>query len=333
MDSLPPVLHAPDDITPAWVELALGREVSKLERVDGRGTWGAQVRLRVHLAGEDAPRRLRVKISSAETFGRAELDYYQRYFVGLADAPLVRCHHAAADATHYHLLLDDLADTHRDQFEVPPTEAYGRALVAGAARLHAHRWPQPPPEAAALERALAPARAGLPVLLDAMREGFSAHERDTVSAIFAWHPDALQARRADPAGFTWTHGDLNPGNVLAPIADEGPIYLIDHQPFADTPLVHWLGAWDLAYAIAVWWPVQARRALERPLVAQWHAELMARGVTGYSAEDAWDDWRLCVLQGLYVPAARCGEPGGVTDFRWVWEPQLRRILAAAADLG
>lgn len=331
MNPPPRVLHHPDDVTPAWVEQVLGRPVEQFERLDGGSTWGANVRLRVRVAGDDAALRLWVKISSSETFGRAEVDYYLRDFTGLADAPLLRCHHAAADATHYHLLLDDVAETHRHQFDVPPDESYGRALVEAAARLHAHHWPLPPPDAAALDRALAPARDGLETMLDAMNIGFSAAERDAVRRLFEWHPEALRARLADPSGFTWVHGDLNPGNVLAPIEGDGPIYLIDHQPFAASPLGHWLGVGDIAHAIAVWWPVEARRAWERPLVAHWHAALMARGVKDYPLDRAWEDWRLCVLEGLYVPAARCSEPGAVTQMRWVWEPQLRRILAAAAD--
>lgn len=331
MSPEPRVLHDANHITPAWLEQILGQAVRHVERVEAAGTWSVHVRLRVHLAGEETPRRLRVKLGSATTFGRGEVDYYRRYFTALEDAPLLRCYHAAADVTHYHLLLEDVAETHRDQFEVPPTELYGRKLVEAMARLHAHCWPRPAPDADALERALASARAGLPRLIDAMAAGFTAADRDAVREQFDWHPDALRARLALPTGFTWLHGDLNPGNVLAPIAGEGPFYLIDHQPFVECPLPHWLGVYDLAYAIGVWWPAEARRAWERPLVAHWHAQLEARGVTGYPLAQAWDDWRLALLQGLYVPAARCSEPGAVDSMRWVWEPQLRRALAAMAD--
>ncbi len=332
MDNPPRALHGPEEVTADWLARVLGRPVREFAPVESAGTWSTHVRLTVLLEGDATPLRLRVKIGSTEIFGRDEVDYYLRHFADLADAPLVRCHHAAADATHYHLLLDDLAGTHRDQFDVAPTESYGRALAEAAARLHAHRWPQPPPDADALERELAPARAGLDTMLDAMAVGFSAAERDRVRALFAWHPDALRARLGDPHGFTWVHGDLNPGNVLAPIEGDGPVYLIDHQPFADSPLQNWLGVGDLAHALAVWWPVEARRAWEHALVAHWHANLVARGVRDYPLVKAREDWRLCALQGIYVPAARCAEPGAVTTMRWVWEPQLRRVLAAAGDL-
>ena len=66
-------------------------------------------------------------------------------------------------------------------------------------------------------------------------------------------------------------------------------------------------------------------------LAHWHAELAARGA-GYTDDPRLrDDWALCVMQQFAVLAARCGEPGGVSDFRWLWEMQLRRALATWAD--
>jgi hypothetical protein len=332
MDAETHVVRRPEDVSREWLEQVLDRKVRVLERVANAGTWSTHVRLRAFVEGDAKPLPLRVKLGSAEIFGRNEVEYYTRYFEGLADAPLVHCHHAAADATHYHLLLDDLADTHRNQFDVVPTERYGRAFVEAVARLHAHRWPEQPPNATALDRALEPARAGLSAMLDAMANGFSARERDQVRELFEWHPGALRARLDDPQGFTWVHGDLNPGNILAPIEGDVPIFLIDHQPFARSSLLNWLGVGDIAHAMAVWWPVDARRAWERQLVAHWHALLVARGIEGYPLAKAWEDYRLCALQGIYVPAARCSEPVAVTGMRWVWELQLRRVLAAAADL-
>lgn len=325
------VLHRREDVTQAWLEAALGRRVREFEAIASESTWGAQVQLVVHLEGDDAPWRLRVKIGDATVFGRAEVDYYTRYFAGLADAPLVRCHHAAADETHYHLLLDDLAATHRNQFEVAPSESYGRALVERIARLHAHQWPQSPPPAAALEAGLQSAFDGLPVLLDAMRAGFTEADREQVRVLFDTLRQRVVARSADPVGYTWIHGDLNPGNVLAPIEGEGEVYLIDHQPFLEARVDSGLGVDDLAYAITLWWPVELRREYERMLIEHWHGALVGRGVRGYSLAQAWDDWRLCSLKQMIVPARWCSEGDAVTRMRWVWEPQLRRVLAAVED--
>jgi hypothetical protein len=158
------MLHSPADVTPPWLEAALGRRVQAFERTEANSTWGAHVCIVANVEGEPAPLKLRVKVGSATVFGRSEVDYYVRDFVGLANAPLVRCHHAEADDTHYCVLLDDLTDTHCNQDDVPVTQAYGRSLMESLAQLHAHRWAQPPPDAAGIEASLRDAQSGLPVM-------------------------------------------------------------------------------------------------------------------------------------------------------------------------
>jgi aminoglycoside phosphotransferase (APT) family kinase protein len=325
------VAHDPADITPGWLESALGRRVHSFERTEAVSNWGTHVLVVAQVEGERAPLKLRVKLGSAAVFGRSEVDYYLSTFAGLADAPLVPCHHAEADATHYNLLLDDLTDTHRNQDDVPVTEAYGRALVESLAQLHAHHWALPPPDAAGIEASLAPAQAGLPLMLDAMEEGFGVAERDTVREVFDALPRALGRRAQDPAGFSWVHGDLNPGNILAPRTGQGRVLLIDYQPFLQPPPLNGLAISDLAHAMALWWPQDARRALAPTLVEHWHARLQSLGAGYASPERLREDWQLCVAQTLTVPASRCSEPGAVTAFRWLWQAHVRRALAALAD--
>jgi aminoglycoside phosphotransferase (APT) family kinase protein len=325
------MVHDPADVTPAWLEGALGRLVHSFERTEAVSNWGAHVLIVARVEGEQAPLKLRVKVGSATVFGRGEVDYYVRSFVGLADAPLVRCHRAEADDTHYYLLLDDLTDTHRNQDDVPVTEAYGRSLVESLAQLHAHHWARPAPDAAGIEASLHEALAGLPVMLGAMEEGFCGAERDTVREVFDWLPRALARRAQDPAGFSWVHGDLNPGNILAPREGAGRVLLIDYQPFLHPPPSNALALSDLAQAMVLWWPEEACRTWAPALVEHWHAQLEAQGVGYAPIERLREDWRLCVAQTLLVPAARCSEPGAVTALCWLWQMHVRRALAALAD--
>jgi hypothetical protein len=143
----------------------------------------------------------------------------------------------------------------------------------------------------------------------------------------------MKARAATPAGFTFTHGDLNPGNILAPrdAAPAGRVFLLDHQPFLGSS-VNGLAVSDLASAMVLWWPEAPRRRWARGLVDQWHAGLLRHGVDGYTLEMAREDWRQCVKQTLFVPAARCSEPEALTSMRWLWQLFLRRVLAALAEL-
>lgn len=326
-----PALHDPAAVTADWLQQALGRRVLSFSRSDATSIWGAHVCIVAKVEGEPAPLKLRVKIASATTFGRGEVDYYLRDFAGLPDAPLVRCHHAAADDTHYHLLLDDLAGTHRNQDDVPVTGDYGRGLMESLAKLHAHRWTRNPPDAASIERGLAWPLQGLPVMLAAMEDGFSREERERVADVFDRLPAALVRRAADPAGFSWVHGDLNPGNILAPIEGPGPVLLLDYQPFGGAPRFDELAMSDLAHAMVLWWPEESRRQWAPTLVAHWHRQLSSLGAGYASAEKLQDDWRLCVARTLLTPASRCAEAGAVTKHRWLWEMHLRRVLAALAD--
>jgi hypothetical protein len=328
-----PALHDPASVTADWLQRALGRRVLSFNRTDATSVWGAHVRIVAEVDGEPAPLKLRVKIASATVFGRGEVDYYLRDFVDLPGAPLVRCHHAAAGDAHYHLLLDDLADTHRNQDEFPVTGDYGRGLVESLARLQAHRWTANPPDAAAVEEGLAWPLQGLPVMLDAMEQGFSAADRARVADVFERLPEALARRAADPAGFAWTHGDLNPGNILAPIQGPGPVLLIDYQPFGGSPGHDQLAINDLAHAMVLWWPEASRREWAAPLVAHWHEQLCSLGVGYASADRLQDDWRLCVARTLLTPASRCAEAGAVTAHRGLWTLHVRRALAALAELG
>jgi hypothetical protein len=325
-----PVPHEPAAVTAAWLQAALGCRVLSFRRTGATSNWGAHVRIVAEVEGEPAPMKLRVKIGSATVFGRSEVDYYLRDFVDLKHAPLVRCHHAGADETHYHLLLDDLTDTHRIQDDVPVTGPYGHGLVESLARLHAHRWTAAPADAATILASLARPLAGLPIMLAAMEEGFSDADRARVADVFAWLPDALVKREADPSGFCWVHGDLNPGNILAPISGPGQVLLIDYQPFADTIVSDQLGMSDLAHAMVLWWPEDASRQWAPSLVAHWHQQLCSLGVGYASADRLSEDWRLCVARTLLVPASRCAEPGAVTTHRWLCELHVRRALAALA---
>lgn len=326
------VVHDPVDVTAQWLETALGRRVHAFDRTDEVSTWGAHVRIVAEVEAAPAPMKLRVKLGSALVFGRSEVDYYVRSFVGLADAPLVRCHHADADATHYHLLLDDLADTHRNQDDVPVTGEYGRGLVESLAKLHAHRWARCPAGVAAMPASGQAPCAGLEVMLAAMGEGFSAIERARVAEAFDRLPEAWARRTADPSGFSWVHGDLNPGNILAPIAGPGQVLLLDYQPFADSPQQDQLAMSDLAQAMVLWWPEAARRTWALPLLEHWHAQLHSLGVGYASPDQLRQDWQLCVARTLLVPASRCAEPGAVTEHRGLWEMHVRRALAALGDL-
>ena len=78
-----------------------------------------------------------------------------------------------------------------------------------------------------------------------------------------------------------------------PKAGERPLYLIDQQPF-DWSLTTWLGAYDLAYVMALYCRSDLRRDLEIPVLRHYHRTLTTRGVQGCTREQLYNDYRFSV---------------------------------------
>ena len=77
-----------------------------------------------------------------QSFDASEVTYYRRDYVDVADAPLLRCYDARYSEAlrRYHILLDDVSETHVNASEKAPSLDYGLALAEGFAALHARWW-------------------------------------------------------------------------------------------------------------------------------------------------------------------------------------------------
>ena len=226
------VLTGAEQLTAEYLSDALGQPVLSFTFTTEESNWARQVLIIATLA-DGTKRALRLKLCLGETFGRSEVDYYARDYVGLENAPLVRCYDAQFDpVAGYHLLLDDLSDTHADRRGVAPTLKHSLAIAEALGRMHAHHWESAPvPEDSAWERYFATVRPGVEAIERATGRAFSEK--------FEAHAKALRERWADPHGLTLLHGDVNPTNVLAPKDAESPVYFLDRQPFD----------WSLPYEI------------------------------------------------------------------------------------
>lgn len=344
------VITDASQITAAYltnVLLASGAlRVGTVQQVDveaGGGTWSKIVHLRPRYSDDalgDMPSALLLKLC-AGTFGRSEIDYLTRDYAHVADAPIPRCYDAQFDQTipAYHLLMDDLSATHRNGWERETTREDALALAEAVAALHAPYWHEQQraalgiaeDQAEQFERYLAHTRQGLEPLIEHSQNDITNEQRAILRAVFERHPAAVRQRLRDERGFTLVHGDLNPGNILRPIAGTRPVYVIDRQPF-DWSLTTWLGVSDLAYAMVHWWPTEQRRAFEEPMLRRYHAALAEHAITNYSWEQLWNDYRLTAIQSLYVAVEWCVLPEDRTNVRWVWFPQLQKALAAYEDL-
>lgn len=350
------VITGLDQVTTGWLTAVLTKsgaltngQVTAFHADSGGGNWSSNARLTLSYSDNargDCPTSLFLKLVDTDTgdgefFLPAEVTYYTRDYVDVPDAPLLRCYDAAYDAARrrYHLLLDDVSATHTDARDVAPTPAHASALAEALAILHAHWWGEarlkqigaPFHDAAHIERFVDVCRPGVPQVLAVFGERLKPHWPELMAQLFARLPERLATRAQDRTHLTLIHGDPNPGNMLVPLVGERPLYLIDQQPF-DWSLTTWLGVYDLAYVMALYWPSELRRTLEIPVLRRYQKALGERGVQGYSWDQLYDDYRLCVA--LTVPVAvEYMRDGGDPDWNEFRYGLVQRTLTACDDLG
>ncbi len=349
------VITAPDQLSAAWFEAVL-RESGALSggsvaafRLDPLKSDNSHV-LRIWLdyapgSSGERPARLFLKLCGGDNspaFGPSEVEYYRRDYAGLPDVPLIKCYSAvySPEKASYHLLLEDLTATHGPNWEKTGHGGYIYPVADGLGKLHSYWWSSPTTRAATpggpvdeqLAKFLAHMEGGPALLFEELKDELDASSRETAQRLADRLPAALAARARDPNGFTLVHGDLNPGNILSPLPGfEGKTYLIDRQPF-DWSLTTWLAVSDLAYAMVLWWEPALRREHEVEVLKTYYASLLAKGLTGYSWEQLWRDYRLCAMQCIYIPFEWCLLESDRKNMDWVWKPEFRRVLAAVQDL-
>ncbi len=349
------VITTVDRVTPEWLTAVLsasgalsGGKVLSFDLGEGQGNWSTNANLKVTYSEEARgalPQSLFLKMVDTDTgdgefFGESEVSYYRRDYVDVEDAPLLHCYDAAYSEAgqRYHLLLDDVSETHVEAAEKEPTLEFGLALAEGLAAMHARWWGArrlatagaPIHDAEHIQRFVDIAQPGATHIINRLSSELEPHWPELIDALYAKHPQALIRRTLDDNGFTLIHGDVGQNNILVPRSGYRPIYIIDRQPF-NWSLTTWLGVYDLAYAMVLDWEVDKRRQYEMPILKQYHRELMQHGIVDYPWERLVNDYKLCVAMGVYIATEYCR--GGVNE-RWihVWLPMLQRTLTACDDL-
>ena len=97
---------------------------------------------------------------------------------------------------------------------------------------------------------------------------------------------------------TFCHGDYRADNLMF---QDGSLHLLDWQISGKGN-----GLYDVAYLVCNSMPQDYRRSKEQDLLHLYHDTLCEMGVSGYSFEDCWEDYRGGVLLGLFVAIYTCG---------------------------
>lgn len=338
------------EVTPEWLTQILSEngyltrgEVTDLQNRSQKSNWAKNANLRLSYSTDalgEKPTKLFLKLCGPGPgiFGDSEIVYYSIVAAEIRDAPIPRCYHSAynKDTGIYHLLLEDLSDTHAP--DVEPTWELAAGTIFSLAQLHASWWNNPHlsltgdyPVRSKIKKYVDFADKGLGRLLDEIGADLPQEWIALIHKIFETHREKMIERVRDGKDMTCIHGDPNPGNILSPVSGVGKIYLIDRQPF-DWSLTIWLGVSDLTYMMVHWWDTEMRRAWEKPLLKNYHQHLLDLGVQDYSFNQLWYDYRLCAMQSLYVPAAWCVNPVTCKEVKWLWWLQLQKTMTACLDL-
>jgi len=264
--------------------------------------------------------------------GLPELKFYRELAPDLGSPPIVHCVAAAPSSTGPQwLVLEDLRSTHTNPpWPDPPSRLEAEGAVSALAHVHAHWWEAPTLGTnvgalhthASLVGMVDGIGSQLPSFLEALGDTLPPQDHRLLETVFG-SSLAPWLRLIDSRALTVTHGDAHTWNFLFPRSGTGLPYLVDWQLWHVD-----VGARDLAFMIALHWSSTLRQDAEHPLLRLYHHRLGACGVTDYSFEELWLDYRRCVVRNLTFPIIlwRRGLPAEA------WRHRLECAIAAYRDL-
>ncbi|WP_439816829.1 oxidoreductase family protein [Zavarzinia sp. CC-PAN008] len=348
-----PVVPA-DAIDGAWMTQALRQDgldvtVSAVSSVRvGSGQVGETRRFTLTYSGDipaHAPATVIGKFPSgsdesreaARMFGiyKAEAAFYDR----LADTAGIRVAHCHAapfdDATHdFVLLLEDMHDLVQGDQMAGCTIDQAALVLEEAARLHASHWQDP--ALAAADWLLVPETAQAFYTADLMAQlwpGFVARYAERVGpaalrlaeafiqAFAAWNAPA-------PRPHALAHNDFRPDNMLFGARDGEPVMVtVDWQT-----MNFGYGAFDVAYFVGGALSPADRAAAEGALLRDYHANLVAHGVSDYPFDRFMTDYRHYTFGGVMMAVGSAMLVGQTERGDRMFLTMLERAARHAIDL-
>src|SRR5215471_19318353 len=299
-------------------------------------------RLRLTYAGEapGAPSTLILKASLPERInqpgwdaGRREVAFYNDVAATMLVKLVPCCFEAKweADIGAWHLLLEDLTDSHliATTWPLPPSAGQCEQIVRARARFHAQWWDEP--RLGTTVGTWLPADDGQLDAFDAAVTRFfdrvggllPSHRRDLYRRLIERGPE-LNKRYHSHHHLTLVQGDAHYWNCFLPKDGGDDVRFFDWDCWRVD-----VGTDDLAYMIALHWYPDRRNILERSLLDVYHATITAHGVTGYDRRSLEADYHLSVLWQIATPVWQSN--GNIPPV--IWWNNLERIMLAVDDLG
>jgi thiamine kinase-like enzyme len=300
-----------------------------------------RLRLKYKGAVGGSPSTLILKMGRLDKAGRSsyanshEIAFYRDIAPTMPEQLVPRCLGTleATDSTTWHLLLEDLTDSHfiATEWPLPPTAKQCEDIVKANARLHATWWDDPRlgasvgswSDAVVMDQYLQTFADRFGRFTDRFGEMLPPERRHLYERLLDKAPSLL-TRYHSRRNLTIIHGDAHPWNFFLPRDDAG----------RGTRVIDWedwqidVATDDLAYMMAMLWYPERRCRMERPLLDLYHAELLTRGVNDYDRQALDDDYRLSTLWLIMRPVNHAM----ANLHPRVWWNNLERIMLAVDDL-
>ena len=350
-----PLPRRAEDVTPEWLTGALhspGRDVvvKSVQRHplgEGVGMMSGLEMLEVAYERGDGPPSMVFKFPATNDANRAvalAFDIYRREVLfyrdvaALTPAATPEVYFAEIDGPeHFVLLLEDMSH-YRLGDQIEGCAAHDAQLcMVELGELHASFWNDvdrpvlefipylyPSNHATALQQ-------GSAIGWDQMVAVFGSVIPDHVRAIKDRYLAAVPRMQEwmTSAPLTVAHGDFRMDNLFFGTAPgDAPVAALDWQGVLREKAVA-----DLAYFLSGSLPIEERRAHERDLIAKWHETLVHGGVAGYSAEQAWEDYRRAILYVWTIVVVIAGtlDPSNERGRAWMTH-MVDRAVTAIDDL-
>ncbi|WP_051471201.1 phosphotransferase [Patulibacter minatonensis] len=282
-------------------------------------------------ASEDATSR---EFGKASGYYRSEIRFYEEVASTLSIAIPTPVHAALAEnETDFVLLMEDMSPARIvDQLDGCSADE-AAAVIEQAAALHAGSW-----RSAELAKvdwlkgtvgSFTQVTDAFPQLIASFPETYG----DLIptgdlaeAAKLNDHLDAWKRAFSEPRCL-W-HSDLRGDNLLFD-ADDGkiPVALLDWQGVG-----YGQGTIDVAYFLGTSLTTEVRRASERDLLRLYHEALVANGVSDYSAEEAWDDYRVHAIHPLQTGVFGLGAVKRSERGDRMWQNWIDRTAHQTRDL-
>ena len=341
------------EITVEWMNEVLDGRLGTITDIraerfaQGVGILGELARLHLtYETGHSGPATMIAKCQSPapenQFLGRM-MGFYERevnFYREIATQLSIRVphpYHADCDAggLPFILLIEDISGARCPDQIAGITPAEASQIIDLVARLHAPFWDSPkltemawlPPmnnplyqagQGMALER--------FPAFAERFSDRIGPEMLATIERACHHYVDMLHHVSAQPH-LTFTHTDCRAENYLfGGSAGADAVTMVDFQLCTKH-----FGPWDVANLIGGSMTPEVRRGCEAELIEQYHRTVTGLGVTGYTLEQCWHDYRMSLLQSCTASVIVSDLQGGNDRGAELLEQLFLRPIITATD--